>query len=293
MASDWREHTNAMTVEERASALLGSPSFYRNSVERSDLIAFGNVCVAAEKRRAHTAEGKLEAAEKELEIVRAAANMRQEPLPQCPVTGRDFFMTIQGEDGKWYDTYGGPFDSYTIPKWNGEDQEFRSDRYDHDADCWVDGGEPYPFILVDESEQNERIEKLEDLAAENTRLREALHKIADDDYCIGNVLDTAREALAATPATAEWLAAHDAQVAARAVAQAQRMRPMSEAPRKKLWPDYKPDVIKVLTRHTEEVRLAFFDSDEEPIVWRAWTHSQIGWRDDELLGWWPLPEVTR
>ena len=70
----------------------------------------------------------------------------------CPVTGRSFFMTIEGEDGRMVATYGGPFDSYTIPEWNGEDNEFRSERFDHDAGHWVDGGEPYDFILVDEQE---------------------------------------------------------------------------------------------------------------------------------------------
>ncbi len=70
----------------------------------------------------------------------------------CPVTGRSFFMTIEGEDGKMVATYGGPFDSYTIPEWDHEEKEFRSERYDHDAGHWVEGGEPYDFIIVDEQE---------------------------------------------------------------------------------------------------------------------------------------------
>ncbi len=80
----------------------------------------------------------------------------------CPVTGRPFFMTIEGEDGKMVATYGGPFDSYTIPVWDEEDGEFRSERYDHDAGQWVEGGEPYSFVLCDEQEL---IEKDEIIAA--------------------------------------------------------------------------------------------------------------------------------
>jgi hypothetical protein len=69
---------------------------------------------------------------------------------KCPVTGRDFFLVIDHPILGNVATYGGPYDSYTIPEWNGE--EFRSERFDHDTGEWVEGGEPYPFILVDESE---------------------------------------------------------------------------------------------------------------------------------------------
>ena len=85
----------------------------------------------------------------------------------CPVTGRPFFMTIEDESGKMVATYGGPFDSYTIPEWNAEDDEFRSERYDHDAGTWVDGGEPYAIILRDEQEWL-RLKTLED---EQTAIR--------------------------------------------------------------------------------------------------------------------------
>lgn len=83
-------------------------------------------------------------------------------LELCPVTRRPFFMTLIHPDLGLVPTYGGPFDSYTIPIWNQEDKEFRSERYDHDAGQWVEGGEPYTFVLVDE----ERLLKLQEDSAE-------------------------------------------------------------------------------------------------------------------------------
>ena len=34
----------------------------------------------------------------------------------CPITGLVYFMTLEDENGKFVHTYGGPFDSYTIPE---------------------------------------------------------------------------------------------------------------------------------------------------------------------------------
>ncbi|MEE1886376.1 hypothetical protein [Pseudomonas carassii] len=34
---------------------------------------------------------------------------------ECPITGRQFFMWIEHPDDGMVPTYGGPFDSYTIP----------------------------------------------------------------------------------------------------------------------------------------------------------------------------------
>ncbi|HEY8359486.1 MAG TPA: hypothetical protein VIL30_18705 [Ramlibacter sp.] len=50
----------------------------------------------------------------------------------CPITGRRFFMWIDGEP-----TYGGPFDSYTIPL-RDENGEFYCRQYDHDEGGWKD-----------------------------------------------------------------------------------------------------------------------------------------------------------
>lgn len=58
---------------------------------------------------------------------------------KCPITRRDFFMEIDGVP-----TYGGPFDSYTIPEMLGtpeqpwHERELFVRRFDHDQGCWVD-----------------------------------------------------------------------------------------------------------------------------------------------------------
>lgn len=55
----------------------------------------------------------------------------------CPVTNRPFFMWIEHPTGGMVPTYGGPYDSYTIPTADGEG-EFTCERYDHDEGAWVD-----------------------------------------------------------------------------------------------------------------------------------------------------------
>ena len=58
---------------------------------------------------------------------------------KCPITRRDFFMEIDGVP-----TYGGPYDSYTIPEMLGtpdqpwHDRELFVRRFDHDRGHWVD-----------------------------------------------------------------------------------------------------------------------------------------------------------
>jgi len=55
----------------------------------------------------------------------------------CPVTNRPFFLWIEHPSGGMVPTYGGPYDSYTIPTIDS-DGEFCCDRYDHDEGTWVD-----------------------------------------------------------------------------------------------------------------------------------------------------------
>ena len=97
------------------------------------------------------------------------------PADRCPVTGREFFMILEHPQQGQVATYGGPFDSYTVPVWDPANQEFRSERYDHDAGTWVDGGEPYPFILVDES-------GLEREGVQTQLLRDVLDVLWDEKY---------------------------------------------------------------------------------------------------------------
>jgi hypothetical protein len=71
----------------------------------------------------------------------------------CPITGRAFFMNLEHPELGLVATYGGPFDSYTIPSWDKEDEGvMRCERYDHDAGIWVEGGEPLPFHVVTNDE---------------------------------------------------------------------------------------------------------------------------------------------
>lgn len=73
---------------------------------------------------------------------------------ECPITGRKFFMWIEHPDGGMVPTYGGPFDSYTIPTRDG-DEGFFCERYDHDYGGWRDD-EMVGLKLIDD--QNDECE---------------------------------------------------------------------------------------------------------------------------------------
>lgn len=69
---------------------------------------------------------------------------------KCPLTQRLFFMWIKHhKTGEMVPTYGGPYDSYTIPIFDGED--FWCERYDHDSGCWMDNAlEDVGLMLVND-----------------------------------------------------------------------------------------------------------------------------------------------
>lgn len=67
----------------------------------------------------------------------------------CPITGRKFWGNIDHPEFGMVATYGGPFDTYTIPK-PDEDGEFRCEQFDQDAGDWVEGGCPTGLWLADE-----------------------------------------------------------------------------------------------------------------------------------------------
>lgn len=155
----WSAATNCKST--RFSDLKG------NEDTLQEMLAFARLVFAetpTQSLEAVRAEAGREAIEKKTWEIENGTSYHPE---NCPVTGRPFFMTIEDESGKMVATYGGPFDSYTIPEWNAEDDEFRSERYDHDAGTWVDGGEPYAIILRDEQEWL-RLKTLED---EQTAIR--------------------------------------------------------------------------------------------------------------------------
>ncbi|EGZ5754164.1 ead/Ea22-like family protein [Salmonella enterica] len=109
-------------------------------------------------------EDKLECAEKQIvELSRAASVNSQWKPDVCPVTGRKFFMWIEHETLGYVPTYGGPFDSYTIPT-RDSSGEFSCERYDHDLGGWV-GGEFIGLYLIDDDEQC-RVCELEERIAE-------------------------------------------------------------------------------------------------------------------------------
>lgn len=60
-------------------------------------------------------------------------------------------MWIEHETLGYVPTYGGPFDSYTIPT-RDSSGEFSCERYDHDVGGWVEG-EFIGLYLIDDDEQ--------------------------------------------------------------------------------------------------------------------------------------------
>ncbi len=75
---------------------------------------------------------------------------------KCPITRRDFFMVIEHPELGLVPTYGGPFDSYTIPEMGGEptqpwhERPLHCERYDHDGGYWIEGGEDIPMRIINE-----------------------------------------------------------------------------------------------------------------------------------------------
>ncbi|MCY1253057.1 hypothetical protein D9M68_122750 [compost metagenome] len=85
--------------------------------------------------------------ERSLEIVatwkKTLASQAEYPA-KCPITARPFFMVIDHPELGMVPTYGGPFDSYTIPHMDEQVdepwhvRELTVHRYDHDEGAWVD-----------------------------------------------------------------------------------------------------------------------------------------------------------
>lgn len=78
---------------------------------------------------------------------------------ECPITLLPFFMWIEHPTRGQVPTYGGPYDSYTIPEPDTgfmlpgsprEDIEYTRERYDHDIGGWVDGVEVVEFRVTTE-----------------------------------------------------------------------------------------------------------------------------------------------
>lgn len=73
---------------------------------------------------------------------------------RCPVTGEPFFMMIKDDETETeLPTYGGPYNSYTLPEWDCDDQAWYRRNYDHDDGAWKDGVEfvDAPPLIVAQS----------------------------------------------------------------------------------------------------------------------------------------------
>ena len=110
-----------------------------------------------------------------LEKAQIAGSINNQWKPDvCPITGRRFFLWIEHPELGYVPTYGGPYDSYTIPT-RDSDGEFSCERYDHDFGGWVDG-ECVGAYLIDDDEQC-RVYELEQRIAE---LESRTVKLPDD-----------------------------------------------------------------------------------------------------------------
>ncbi|HCJ7736297.1 TPA: hypothetical protein NV433_004733 [Citrobacter freundii] len=119
---------------------------------------------------------KLEAAERvNAELSKAASVSSQWKPDVCPITGRNFFMWINHPKHGYVPTYGGPFDSYTIPV-RDSDGEFSCERYDHDCGNWREGE------CVDVTRNSD------DRPTPKSDLRQFAEKIADDLQGLINLL---------------------------------------------------------------------------------------------------------
>ena len=112
-----------------------------------------------------------------LEKAQRAGSINNQWKPDvCPITGRRFFLWIEHPEFGYVPTYGGPYDSYTIPT-RDSDGEFSCERYDHDFGGWVDG-ECVGAYLIDDDEQS-RVYELEQRIAELESFRTAYMEWSD------------------------------------------------------------------------------------------------------------------
>ena len=82
-----------------------------------------------------------------------ADNSGEKPagFANCPITGMKFWGNIEHPTLGTVATYGGPFDTYTIPALC-DDGELRSEHFDQDAGQWVEGGRPIGWAYHDQKD---------------------------------------------------------------------------------------------------------------------------------------------
>ncbi|WP_241653199.1 hypothetical protein [Pseudomonas alkylphenolica] len=141
---------------------------------------------------------------------------------ECPITGRKFFMWIEHPDGGMVPTYGGPFDSFTIPTRDG-DEGFCCERYDHDYGGWRDD-EMVGLKLIDDQSDECEHGQVAELQAEIERLkgRSRTITLAGCEYTEDDLIGTAVRCVSGTSRqkTPRWVLMMDAFVCGSGVAQA-------------------------------------------------------------------------
>lgn len=75
---------------------------------------------------------------------------------ECPVTGLPFYGNMEHPKRGLIAMYGGPLDVYSAPELQDNDGELRCERYDLDADCWVEGGEPLGYFYQEQQPDDSR-----------------------------------------------------------------------------------------------------------------------------------------
>ena len=81
----------------------------------------------------------------------------------CPITGLPFFMIIEDRIGEMVPTYGGPYDSYTIPvlEYDGEDKgTLTRKRFDHDLGDWREEIEELDIVALSREHYEKMKEKV-------------------------------------------------------------------------------------------------------------------------------------
>ncbi|WP_054074782.1 hypothetical protein [Comamonas testosteroni] len=80
--------------------------------------------------------------------------VHSDPYPKkCPITGRPYFMHLHHPEHGLIPTFGGPYDSYSMPYAEGEptdpwhERELSVHRYDHDRGHWVED-ESIPLRII-------------------------------------------------------------------------------------------------------------------------------------------------
>lgn len=89
---------------------------------------------------------------------------------RCPITGERFFAVIEHPSRGFVPTYGGPFDSYTIPE-RDDEHSWSREHYDHDEGGWVDGCAAIQEIVVDREEYESLLEEVEALRKKKGKRR--------------------------------------------------------------------------------------------------------------------------